>query len=49
MIIFDSIKEVSMKSTICTQAMILSARYGFMVPTVLMEILLLEMLVLSQG
>jgi hypothetical protein len=37
-----------MKSTIFTQAMILSARYGFMVPTVLMEILLLEMLVRYQ-
>jgi len=34
-----------MKSTISTRVMILSARYGFIVPTVLMEILLLEMLV----
>ena len=38
-----------MKSTILTQMMILSARYGFIVPTVLMEILLLEMLVRYQS
>ena len=49
MIILRSIVEASMKSTLYTQTMILSARYGFIVPTASMEILLLGMLVQFQN
>ena len=44
-----SIVEESMKSTLFTQTMILLARYGFIVPTASMEILLLGMLVQFQN
>ena len=49
MIIVRTIAEASMKSTLYTQTMILSARYGFIVPTASMEILLLGMLVQFQN